>query len=469
MKNFLLTSTLLLSCLITFAQISLTEFPKDKQLYPRDLNTNKGTIVISGQIGKEEKVDLLRVVFSTNTGKGISTTAQKPVFKKGIANFSFKIPINAELTSHRIQLFAISNNEARLIKEANDLVAGDAFIINGQSNSVANSYGGSVSAYEDPFIRSFGTTMHDSTAGLDLNWYLATGDSYSCPGVIGQWGLMTANAIVKSQKIPVAVIAGGVGGTHLLQHMRTDSNPENLTNIYGRLLFRVHQAGLQNNIRAIWWHQGESDAYYQRTVEQYKELWNTLKISWLKDYRGVEHYFTFQIRHGCGVWRNFGTMVMEAQRQLALDSSNVSVVSTNGVDQNIDFCHFQFNNGYRHFAERLIPQVLSTIYKVPSKNQVLSPDIASAVLKDASTVVLTFKNCNELTSEPGSQYDFVVEGTDAQVIDAIASKNTITLKLSKAINSSNAISYCNHPGPGSPYIKTANNNGVLSFYSFPIK
>ncbi len=469
MKSPILSIFFVLSLLAGYAQVNITEFPKDKQLYPRDRATNNGLIEITGTVEQGAGFTTLRVKMYRDNEFRFAENREL-AFENGRAKFHFELPINAELYNYSVRLYSVKGNHETLIKRANDIVAGDAFIINGQSNSVANIYKGSSKSFKNPFIRSFGTTMHDSTAEHNLNWYIAEGDSVAYPGAIGQWGLKTACAIVQSEGIPVAVIAGGVGGTHMLQHMRNDKNPEDLQTIYGRLLYRTKNAGLKDDIRAIWWHQGESDGYYRRTVAEYKQLWNALKVQWLQDYPGVTDFFTFQIRQGCGDWQNYALNIMEAQRQLAMDSTNVHIISTNGVDQNIDYCHFPFKKGYECFADRLIPQMNALIYNKAATADMHSPNISSARLISPNTLEITFGNMlDSLQFQAGVQYDFKFEDSDITFVNGYSSFNKIYLTLSESTKSKLHLSYTGHPGQGSPYIKTQNGNGALSFYNFPVE
>ncbi|MES2629406.1 MAG: sialate O-acetylesterase [Bacteroidota bacterium] len=458
----------LLMCFFVTGAFAIDQFPKDKQLYPRNVKTNLASIPVSGELSAGSEFKTVRIKL-LREGKLVKSTDQNVKFAKGSGSYHFDLSIPAELANYSVELYGVTKTGESLIRKASEVVAGDVYLINGQSNSVANSYRGSTQHLKNRFVRSFGTTMHDTTAGANLNWYEAEGDSVAYPGTIGQWGLKTANAIVNSQKIPVAVIAGGVGGTHLLQHMRNDSIPQDLKTIYGRLLYRVSNAGVQQSIRAIWWHQGETDGYYRRTPEQYKELWNRLKSQWAIDYPSTGHFFTFQIRQGCGDWQNFALNIMEAQRQLALESPNLSVVSTNGVDQNIDYCHFPFTKGYEMFADRLIPLVLKKMYGSVTPADPRSPDIASAKMTDAVTVELTFNHTETLTFEPGVQFDFKIEDSEIAVIDGTASGNKVTLKLSEAPSTPVFISYTGHPGQGSPYLRSGTVNGALSFQRFSVQ
>ena len=83
------------------------------------------------------KIELLR------NGTLIETFNQTLEYANDIANFDFQIPILAELAKYRVKVFAYHDGQEFLIKDIDDLVAGDVYIAQGQSNAAALSYNGS--------------------------------------------------------------------------------------------------------------------------------------------------------------------------------------------------------------------------------------------------------------------------------------------------------------------------------------
>ena len=57
-----------------------------------------------------------------------------------IAPFSFDISINAELAKYRIKIYTEYNGTINLVNDIDDIVAGDVFVIQGQSNAAAVMY-----------------------------------------------------------------------------------------------------------------------------------------------------------------------------------------------------------------------------------------------------------------------------------------------------------------------------------------
>ena len=75
---------------------------------------------------------------------------------------------------------------------------------------------------------------------------------------VGYWGVELARRLVENHQVPVCIINGAVGGARIDQHQRNAADPEDMTTIYGRLLWRVRRARL-THVRAVLWHQGEND------------------------------------------------------------------------------------------------------------------------------------------------------------------------------------------------------------------
>ena len=58
---------------------------------------------------------------------------------------------------------------------------------------------------------------------------------------------------------------------------------------FGRLAYRVNQAGLKDKVKAILWHQGESNANTKESYEAYESNFDVL----LNDWKRVYNYFAF--------------------------------------------------------------------------------------------------------------------------------------------------------------------------------
>ena len=155
---------------------------------------------------------------------------------------------------------------------ATNLVCGDAYLIDGQSNAVATDWAGERTEYSSEWIRSFGSMEGDVSKGWG-NAVRREGGQWQ----LGYWGMDLAKHLVESQKMPICIVNGAVGGTRIDQHMPNPANRTDAATIYGRWLARVQQARLTHGIRGVLWHQGEADqgadgpdgGYGWETYQQY--------------------------------------------------------------------------------------------------------------------------------------------------------------------------------------------------------
>lgn len=77
--------------------------------------------------------------------------------------------------------------------------------------------------------------------------------------------------------------------------MRNPENHEDLETIYERMLWRVRQAKLTHGIRAVLWHQGESDQGSDGPTggygwESYRQYFIDMSAAWKQDFPNLQHY-----------------------------------------------------------------------------------------------------------------------------------------------------------------------------------
>ena len=206
--------------------------------------------------------------------------------------------IGASLQGHTIKIFTVSNSARTLVSEANDVVAGDAFVVYGQSNAVSQQYDGSANGNQSPWVRTFGTvSVRPNEVETETKWFEADGDRFG-PGFIGQWPLRLASQIVDKYKVPLAIINAGEGGKPISHFMKNTLDPEALQTPYGRLLYRARRAGLADGVRAFFWYQGESDGNTEEATppQVYRVRFEILHSSVLEDFPSVEKVYVMQVR-----------------------------------------------------------------------------------------------------------------------------------------------------------------------------
>lgn len=188
-----------------------------------------------------------------------------------------------------------------------------------------------------------------------------------------------AERLVDSQRVPIFIINGAVGGTRIDQHQRSAENPTDLNTIYGRTLWRVREARLTHGIRGILWHQGENDqgaagpdgGYGWETYQQY---FVEMSAAWKQDFPNVQRYYVYQIfPNACSMGNGNGDMLREVQRTLPRLYSNMDVISTLGVEPP-GGCHYPLE-GWAKFASLVQPLIERDFYGRAVNSSITSPNL----------------------------------------------------------------------------------------------
>ncbi|WP_290794342.1 sialate O-acetylesterase [Flavihumibacter sp. UBA7668] len=495
MSTFL---TFLLCSIISVTELAaqINTFPLDNQLYPRNLSTNRATVRIAGMASQNSNYRRMRL-YVYRDGNWISTYTFNLSYWNGTANYSFDIQIPAERNNYRFSLYGASSWSETHLRTVNNVVAGDAYIIQGQSNAVANLRGSSNTANnaDDPsnspnrnFVRVYGG------GNLSMNytkaWFIGRGNVwYDVDGQTGQWGMRLGSNLVGSTNIPVALFNGAMPGEPLSYFQRNDGSPRSGSTNYGRLLRRIEEAGLQNNIRALIWYQGESDnqgllSSTQLSIQQYKNGFTNLYNDWKSDYPGLNRFYIVQIRHGCGINSPDNTvLVQEAQRQLDKESTEVLTISSSNTSQlfennGLNFCHYNFVNGYRNIGDWLSPIIRRDLYGASLPAAIESPEPQSASFTAynssgaATQVAITLKDQQTNFNLFGDiSNDFRLDGGSYSINSVSLNGATIYINFSRNSGTSNnpsSVTYRSHQGDASPIITNSQGLGLVHFAFFPI-
>ncbi|HBF23608.1 MAG TPA: hypothetical protein DDW23_07330 [Planctomycetes bacterium] len=454
MAGFLLLAAPLLS-----PQLDMQEGPLRGQLYSRGLATNGTSVPISGAVTAPNCTRIYLIV--TRDGLPWSTDMNDLHYSGGNAQFAFSTWIEAGLYDYAFELRLEANGQTQRASFVGDVVCGDAFLINGQSNAVAGDYHqeGRGNADQSRWVRSYGSAGTSASAvTADDRWHVADGIEFHGSGTVGSWGLRAARLISDQYQIPIALFNGAVGGTYVSQHARDDGNPENLLTIYGRLLYRARKAGLDQTVRGLLWHQGESDG--QTPPSQYLAAWGDLRDDWIRDYPSLEQVFMFQVRRGCGI---SNMKIRELQRTCGDVFANVTVLPTAGVDEH-DGCHFRYA-GYREMGTWMAAAMAKVLYGEmisPSKNP---PNLKEARFTSTARdeIELLFRGPNQLlVLDAGIESHMTLGvGVPETIVSAAASPGKITLQLSGSTLATEVI-YRGHIGTG-PWIRNTAGVGAFTF------
>jgi hypothetical protein len=451
--------------------VAFVHCPKPLQLYPRSLGTTQANVLIQGAVTSSDCTQIS--VSVTRSGVAYTNLMQSLTYTAGQAEFSFSVPIVAELADYDFTVQVIRDSIDYTVATVTNVVAGDVFLINGQSNAEARSFNGSANGNQSNWLRSYGCrSSTNSYVQADATWHLAEGDAWHGPGAVGQWGLRMGRMLVESNAIPVCIINHAEGGQPISYFQRNDSDPDDLTANYGQLLYRVRQASLTNAVRAILWYQGESDngngiVHENGFLEMYRR--------WLSDYPAVEKVYVCQLHVGCGQFVSVWPAELRNRQRLWPDTySNIVVMSTTGLPQRTeDYCHYAYDTGYRVLGEQLSRLVLRDLYGATQPSQIAPPNIEFAYFSDptgTNVTIVTRNSEDQLTLDSGARADFRLEGgvlTNVTVLAANASGNVIQLTFSMDARLATGISYSGHIG-GAPYITNSLGIGLLSFHNQPI-
>ena len=395
--------TLLFICVVNFSftqQLQLKKHPEENQLFPRDEN-DMAFVVFSGFINDDANFNELKLKIFKD-GEFLEEQIHKIKNKK----FNFSSSIKAGLFQYRFELYHKNDDVETLSFVADNIVCGDAYIITGQSNSHASS---KKSNYSSPYLKSFGVKTGYETYSEDdkkIRWGLATGNCENCKGQgweegynggwftknshgIGVWGIELGKLLVEKHKIPICIINGGSGSSSIEENMLY---PEkiSLETSFGRLAYRVDQAGLKNRIKAILFHQGESNSDLKHL--SYADNFDILNKDWKRVYKGLEKIYLFQIHPGCG--GSFQSELREIQNQISKRYDNVEIMSTTGIIGH-DGCHFS-DEGYKEFAKRILPLVSRDLFKEQVTSIITPPQLLNAFYSGENEITLSFDQLIEV-------------------------------------------------------------------------
>ncbi|RKX39217.1 MAG: hypothetical protein DRP64_14540, partial [Verrucomicrobia bacterium] len=449
------------------ATVGYTACPVNKQLYPRDLNNNLAAVPISGNVtGTGPSAILVRI---WRDGMVYSETQQALVFSGNVAPFSLAPTIEAVLKNYTVDVVLVQGGET-LDKQITEVVAGDAYLINGQSNASAQIDNGYASAAPDEraFIRTFGVNW-DAAAqtAADQVWRLARGDDslWKSDGSIGRWGLRVGRLLTEETHVPVVILNGGRGAMAIDHFQRNDANHTDLDTNYGRMFARTIWAGVNNHVRAVLWYQGESDNGNKAVHEAgFLALYN----DWKNNYPRLERVYVHQLHVGCGVIKD-QLDLREWQRRLPDTYSDIKVISTNGNDEH-DGCHYT-DLGHQQGGNNLAAFMAADLYGSANTANTTAPNPESIYFSSPTfdEITIVMRNPTDVMSfNAGAIRDFILPGSAVTVTSGTVSNNTVILSLNGDASTATGLGYTGHQGDDISYgsgewVVNAAGVGLLSF------
>jgi len=362
-------SQLALAQSITFSQL-----PANGQLYPRTPQS-VGIVKVAGLVNGPGAQKLSLVVTRNDT---LFQYRQLPLtYSTTTAPFATSLAIPAQLAQFRVRVFLHRTADSILVADRQRIVAGDAYVINGQSNAVAY-LSAPYYTYQSDYIRTFGVfTGSEPYVASGTLW--STGNT-SMNTLVGTWGMELARRLIDQYRIPICLINGGAGGEAIqIFNARNASNPMDLTTNHGRLLYRVNKAGLTGKIKAYFYRQGENESNGDSAgwPMNFDILYQNIRT----DYPNLERFYLFQIHvlagtnEKTGVFRDYQRRV-GATQPLIRSYATVGTVGYDGI-------HFRLE-GHVQTGQEMARIVARDFYQSTDTVQIQSPNVQKVYYSSAA-------------------------------------------------------------------------------------
>ena len=425
------------------AQLSLIEFPTDRQLYGRVGDERIVDLPISGTVTSNTGITSLTAKLLVGT-QVIDSDTRVLSFNGGQASFLLTLDLPVTRTNHSVELSNSSTNA--VLATANFVVAGDVYVVNGQSNAEAGFF--IDNSDRDPFLRGY-----NPLSDFDDPGWSAIEDA-AC----GQWMGRAANALSNEFDLPIGVFNFAEGGRRL-----TFFEPGDASRNFETSFELLREAGVRDKVKGFLWSQGEADGFVS-SIKEYRASLTALFDTYLDSLALVDEVYLWQVRaFACsGQTPN----VMEAQRRMNDALPYVTMLSTVNVEGLPDSCHFPYTNG-REILGNWMADLLRVKNYGATKTGFLSPTIDSARITGPQKITLFFdlKGANQLAVTGSPWVDFQLEGPDVRAIGGTITGNTVDLFFNQSVNGAEGVSYYSHVGTANDYLHTNLGLGVITFFN----
>lgn len=457
--------------------LNYNQSPRTLQFYARD-SQDSANVLFSGSVLTTGFDSMYVETYRNNLLW--KRKAVKLNYFVGIASFSIGQKIKAELSEYKFKLYIKTGVTNTLLKTADSVVCGDAYIVCGQSNSHPTD---PAATYQNEFCRSFGVQTANYNENpynpADTAWGFSKADGsvyyWSGPYNVGIWALQLQKMIKETYGIPTCIINGGRASSTIEMNLRNNNNQTDLSSIYGKTLYRVQKAGLTNGIKGIFWYQGESNG--NSTWQNYSVNFATLYNSWKSNYPSFKKIFLFQVRPCCS--EQYASQLREIQRKLPETYPDIELIATAGASHYTG-CHYIYP-GYIEIADMVFKPVSKAFYAISDTTDMRPPNIRAAYFTkaDKKEIAILFWNSRvsywpaDTLGQSMKNY-FYLDGAIGNVAGGTISGDTLKLQL---INSSSAtrITYLptvwNHDDSliyEGPFLRNSKKIGALSFHDYPI-
>jgi hypothetical protein len=414
--------------------ISFTQLPQDYQLFPRDANRN-AIIPINGTVLNRWKTISVLVM-----REGKIHTYQKT---KTTTNFALNPIIKAEKAEYSIKIYASDNDrDSTFIVEKKNIVAGDFYVIYGDSNGNTQNVVPVDYYSENKYIRAFGRYNHevqkDGYLAKDTTW--SQNENYSLPKV-GIWGTYLQEIIANRYDIPVCIITGGGPGMHIDLLSDRTGNPYTTGGVYNSFGYRIKKSGLLDHIKGFFFWHGVYELFSKTDAVAYDKKLRKLMGFFQEDFPSTKQFYIFQSDMVKFSLTEAGADIRESQRNMASIFPKVTLYAAMGL-KGSDGVHYSVE-GYKKCAEEMLVMLEPQFYgKQPNLN-VFSPNVQKVFYKDAShkSIKLVFQEGQNIVL--GNDTTVVINGSNTKLslkkyfyADKIFGQN---IDIQSVINNENSI------------------------------
>lgn len=373
-----------------FNPVLFSKLPQDYQLYPRDAGS-QAQVPVAGVVDAPDwKYVSVQVLRNGQPYQYRRAGIQYGADAKG--TFSTEATIKAERANYDFKIFLCKSTDSTLLVTRTRVVSGDVYILSGQSNSTGFFGEGDTSMFCRTFGKITGNLNNDPYKAADTLWALSNMHSYD--NGVGTMGLEIQKQLVEKSGVPNCLINAGYHWSSAYSHsIRTENNPADFTNGYGRMLYRAQKAGVAHAVKAYIFRQGESEAYGEggNWEGHFDVLYKNLKT----DFPGLQKLYVFQI--DIIYWPSLiGVLIRDHQRRLPdmyPDIRNIATVGTTGFDG----LHYD-RNGNKQGGVELSRLMLRDFYASTDTVNITSPNLKKVFYSspEKKGLTLVFDESQEL-------------------------------------------------------------------------
>ena len=410
----------------------VNEIPVTGQFYARD-DSGMGKIYYNGlQSGAPDQVFLK--VYTTDTGADVLYSTQRQVLAS--QRYTFTTPVNPGRVTYKVTYGTTTGGIDSPLNSVTNLVCGDAYIFEGQSNSLATQ-DLPADATNNTWIRTYGNNGGGwgNAVRSDTQW------------TVGYFAYDLALSLTNTYNRPICIINGAAGGTRIDQHQPNPADhtlPGERYSIYSSLLNRVIGAKLTHGIRGIVWHQGEADSGADSPTgdydyKSYQSYFIDMSAAWKQDYPNFQRYTVFQVMPKPCALGPKGDQQREAQRTLPFLYSKMDILNTLGLPGYLG-CHFTAA-GYENVADRTLALFKQRYYGVVPPQPVTVPNLKRAYFTTSSRNEIALEFDQDMAWNTFSKANYYINKVADRVSSGSASGKVVKLQLSIPAAATSTLDY----------------------------